>query len=163
MAQGHPAPALRPEKHSQQCPTLCLRTHSVPFLIDHGSTMCSFFLNTYMSVTHPTTPDLPKPSCAGVYPRPRVALPHISPLLTAPSLFIAQVLSSPLSTLPGAQLMSPCALAIYRVHPMASGSPWPLECPRSPLRSASSTRTSSRRLPSLSSDCPSTTASWAEG
>ncbi|XP_033623201.1 CMP-N-acetylneuraminate-beta-1,4-galactoside alpha-2,3-sialyltransferase isoform X7 [Fukomys damarensis] len=44
------------------------------------------------------------------------------------------------------------------VHQMASGNLWPLECPRSPLRSASSTRISFRKPPSPSSDCLSTTA-----
>lgn len=117
--------------------------------------------HTYMSVTHATTPGLLKPSCAGFYHGPRVALPHISPLLTAPSLYPAWVGSSEHITRCPAHF-SLCSV-VYRVHLMASGSLWLPECPRSPLRSASSTHTSSRRLPSLSSDCPSTTASWAEG
>nr|KAF6383791.1 ST3 beta-galactoside alpha-2,3-sialyltransferase 3 [Pipistrellus kuhlii] len=52
---------------------------------------------------------------------------------------------------------------VHRVRRTASGNPWPPECPRSPPRFVSSTRTSSRKLPSASSDCPSTTASWAAG
>ena len=51
----------------------------------------------------------------------------------------------------------------HRVRRMASGNLWPRECPRSPLRFVSSTRISSRKPPSPSSDCPSTMASWAVG
>ncbi|KAI2516681.1 ST3 beta-galactoside alpha-2,3-sialyltransferase 3 [Homo sapiens] len=52
---------------------------------------------------------------------------------------------------------------VHRVHRMASGNLWPLECPRSPLRFESSTHISSRRPPSPSLACPSTMASWAGG
>nr|XP_021529016.1 CMP-N-acetylneuraminate-beta-1,4-galactoside alpha-2,3-sialyltransferase isoform X10 [Aotus nancymaae] len=52
---------------------------------------------------------------------------------------------------------------VVRVHRMASGNLWPLECPRSPLRFESSTHISSRRPPSPSLACPSTMASWAGG
>lgn len=52
---------------------------------------------------------------------------------------------------------------VYRVPRMASGNLWLLGCPRNPPRFASSTRISSRKPPSPSSDCLSTTVSWAVG
>nr|KAF6445268.1 ST3 beta-galactoside alpha-2,3-sialyltransferase 3 [Molossus molossus] len=52
---------------------------------------------------------------------------------------------------------------VHRARRTASGNLWRLECPRSPPRFVSSTHISSRKLPSPSSDCPSTMASWAAG